>query len=87
MVELGKRVMYIHGTTSPLTSSSLVRPTQVELDLYFAPEHNFHASVHRTAATDMPANINDEDLHGHGPVKALPPDTYTVSRRAIWSLS
>lgn len=61
--EIGRRVWY----------------TLVDLDWSTCPEHHFTyitpASLHNA---EEPANIDDDDLEGSGPVKGRPKDVHTV---------
>ncbi len=53
----------------------------VELDITFSIEKCMTYSIHeRQHKAVEPANVDDEDLQGHGPIIGKPTDVHTVSR-------
>lgn len=48
-------------------------------DTQFAPEHHFTTITHsQMSHTVLPANVDDDQLVGYGPVDSLPLTQYTV---------
>jgi hypothetical protein len=61
-----------------ITEELNINRTQVELDWLFALEHDCNTCLNPVQKTVKPANINDEDLNGIGPIVPKPMNVRTV---------
>ena len=80
--ETGRRVWF--SLVRDCVASSIVPliavPIQLEMDYTYSPEHNFtYVLQWDRQRTIEPANVDDEELVGFGPVTSHPLTTHTVS--------